>query len=134
MRLHLDPNKLSGFGLTPADIRFALTRENIDLPTGTIEGYYTDLSIRTLGRMETEEEFNNLIIREVNGVPVKLKDVGRAELGPENIRTIFRGNHGTPQIGIAITHAGGKLHCHCRRGVQTVERLKENSPTTLGWV
>ena len=132
MRLHLDPNKLSGFGLTPADIRFALTRENIELPTGTIEGYYTDLSIRTLGRMETEEEFNNLIIREVNGVPVKLKDVGRAELGPENIRTIFRGNHGTPQIGIAITPQPGVNYIAIADEVyKRVERLKEELPDDI---
>jgi multidrug efflux pump len=107
MRLHLDPNKLSAYGMTPSDIRIALGRENIELPTGTIEGYYTDLSIRTLGRLETEDDFNNMIIREVNGIPVKVKDVGRAELAPENEMTLFRGNNGTPQIGVAITSQPG---------------------------
>lgn len=107
MRLHLDPNKLSAYGMTPSDIRIALSRENIELPTGTIEGYYTDLSIRTLGRLETEDDFNNMIIREVNGIPVKVKDVGRAELAPENEMTLFRGNNGTPQIGVAITSQPG---------------------------
>lgn len=107
MRIHLDPNKLSAFGLTPADIRLALNRENIELPSGVVEGYYTDLSIRTLGRLETEEEFSNLIVRDVGGVPVKLKDIGRVELAPENERTIFRGNFGIPQIGIAITTQPG---------------------------
>lgn len=107
MRIHLDPNKLSAFALTPADIRLALNRENIELPSGVVEGYYTDLSIRTLGRLETEEEFSNLIVRDVDGVPVKLKDVARVELAPENERTIFRGNFGIPQIGIAITTQPG---------------------------
>lgn len=107
MRLHLDPNRLAAYGMTPSDIRVALSRENIELPTGTIEGYYTDLSIRTLGRLETEDDFNNMIIREVDGIPVKVKDVGRAELAPENEMSLFRGNYGTPQIGIAITSQPG---------------------------
>jgi len=132
MRLHLDPNKLSGFGLTPSDIRLALNRENIELPTGTIEGYYTDLSIRTLGRLETEEDFNNLIIREVGGVPVKLKDVGRAELSPENERTIFRVNYGTPQIGIAITPQPGVNYITIADEVyKRVKLLKQELPEDI---
>ncbi|MDX9847763.1 MAG: efflux RND transporter permease subunit [Tenuifilaceae bacterium] len=132
MRLHLDPNKLSAFGLTPSDIRLALNRENIELPTGTIEGYYTDLSIRTLGRLETEEDFNNLIVREVGGVTVKLKDVARVELAPENERSIFRGNYGTPQIGIAITPQPGVNYITIADEVyKRVELLKRELPEDI---
>jgi multidrug efflux pump len=132
MRLHLDPNKLAGFGLTPSDIRFALSRENIELPTGIIEGYYTDLSIRTLGRLETEDDFNNLIIREVGGVAVKLKDVARVELSPENERSIFRGNYGTPQIGIAITPQPGVNYITIADEVyKRVEMLKRELPDDI---
>jgi multidrug efflux pump len=132
MRLHLDPNKLAGFGLTPSDIRFALSRENIELPTGVIEGYYTDLSIRTIGRLETEEDFNNLIIREVGGVAVKLKDVARVELSPENERSIFRGNYGTPQIGIAITPQPGVNYITIADEVyKRVEQLKRELPDDI---
>jgi hydrophobe/amphiphile efflux-1 (HAE1) family protein len=132
MRLHLDPNRLSGFGLTPGDIRLALSRENIELPTGTIEGYYTDLSIRTLGRLETEEDFNNLIIREVGGVAIKLKDVARVELAPENERSIFRGNYGTPQIAIAITPQPGVNYITIADEVyKRVEMLQRELPDDI---
>ena len=132
MRLHLDPNKLAAYKLTPSDIRTALTRENIELPTGIIEGYYTELSIRTLGRMETVEDFNNLIIREVNGVPVKLKDVGIAELAPENERSLLRGNYGTPQIGIAITPQPGVNYIEIADEVyKRIEQLKRELPEDI---
>ncbi len=132
MRLHLDPNKLAAYGLTPSDIRLALTRENIELPTGTIEGYYTELSIRTLGRLETEDDFNNLIIREVQGVPVKLKDVGRAELAPENERSLLRGNYGTPQIGIALTSQPGVNYIEIADNVyERLELMKREMPDDI---
>lgn len=132
MRLHLDPNKLAAYKLTPSDIRIALGRENIELPTGIIEGYYTELSIRTLGRMETEEDFNNLIIREVNGVPVKLKDVGRAELAPENERSLLRGNYGTPQIGIAITPQPGVNYIEIADEIyRRIDQLKREMPEDI---
>ncbi|HPF94836.1 MAG TPA: efflux RND transporter permease subunit, partial [Tenuifilaceae bacterium] len=132
MRLHLDPNKLAAYGLTPSDIRLALTRENIELPTGTIEGYFTELSIRTLGRLETEDDFNNLIIREVQGVPVKLKDVGRAELAPENERSLLRGNYGTPQIGIALTSQPGVNYIEIADNVyERLELMKREMPDDI---
>ncbi len=132
MRLHLDPSKLAAYNLTPGDIRTALNRENIELPTGIIEGYYTELSIRTLGRMETEDDFNNLIIREFGGVPIKLKDVGRAELAPENERTLMRGNMGTPQIGVAITPQPGVNHIEIADEVyKRLEQLKLELPEDI---
>ncbi|MFO8023372.1 MAG: efflux RND transporter permease subunit, partial [Perlabentimonas sp.] len=132
MRMHLDPNKLAAYGLTPSDIRLALSRQNIELPTGTIEGYYTDLSIRTLGRIETEEEFNDLIIRHVDGVAVKFKDVGRAELAPENERTLLRGNNATPQIGIAITPQPGVNYITIADEVYNrVKQLEKELPSDI---
>jgi len=102
MKLLLDPIKMAGFGLTPSDIRSALTTQNVELPSGRIEGTTVDLTIRTFGRMSTEEEFNDLILREVNGKIVRLKDIGSAEIRPENERTLLRGNGGVPMIGIAV--------------------------------
>lgn len=107
MKLQLDPAKMSAYSVTPQDIRNALQRENIELPSGIIEGYATELSIRTLGRLETEEEFNNLIIIENEGSTVRLRDIGLAELKAENEKTILRGNNLTPMVGIAITPQPG---------------------------
>ena len=64
MRLWLDPIKMSGYGITPIDVKNAVDKENVELPSGSIEGNTVELTIRTLGLMHTAEEFNNLILRE----------------------------------------------------------------------
>ena len=84
IKLYMDPVKLAGYRLTPGDIRTALIRENVELPSGRIEGYGTELTIRTRGRLTTPAEFNDMIIRESDGTVIRMKDVGRAVLAPEN--------------------------------------------------
>jgi multidrug efflux pump len=110
MKLLIDPSRLAAHGLTPVDVRNALNRENVELPSGRIEGYNTELSIRTFGRLSTPEEFNELIIKETQGSVVKFRDVGRAVLAPENERTILRGNGGVPMVAVAITPQPGSNH------------------------
>ncbi|MCB9165640.1 MAG: efflux RND transporter permease subunit, partial [Flavobacteriales bacterium] len=107
MKLQLDPVKMAGYRITPSDVRTALDRENVELPSGRIEGYRTELTIRTMGRLETPEQFNDLILRDEGGVVVRLRDVGRAELQPENERSLLRGNGAVPQVGIAVTPQPG---------------------------
>ncbi|NLM93398.1 MAG: efflux RND transporter permease subunit [Bacteroidales bacterium] len=109
MRLWLDPVKLAGYGLTPLDVRNAINRENVELPSGSIEGATTELTIRTLGLMTTPEEFNNLIIKEESGLVVRFRDVGRAELGPEDQRSFAKRN-GIPMVGNAIVPQPGSNH------------------------
>lgn len=107
IKLLLDPTKLAGYGLTPGDVRTALNRENIELPSGRIEGYGTELTIRTKGRLTTPAEFDNMIIREKNGTVIRMRDIGSAQLLPENERTILKGNKGIPMVGVAITPQPG---------------------------
>ena len=102
IKLFIDPIKLAGYGLTPSDIREAVSRENIELPSGRVEGYGTELSVRTIGRLSTKEQFDNLIIRESEGTLVKFRDIGHAELMPENEKTVMRGNGKVPMVGLAI--------------------------------
>ncbi|MEE4213772.1 MAG: efflux RND transporter permease subunit, partial [Bacteroidales bacterium] len=109
MRLWLDPVKLAGYGLTPLDVRNAINRENIELPSGSIEGNTTELTIRTLGLMSTPEEFNNLIIKQDGDQIVRFRDIGRAELGPEDIRGIMKLN-GIPTVGTVIIPQPGANH------------------------
>jgi multidrug efflux pump len=101
MRLMIDPSKLAGYGLTPMDVRSAISRENVELPSGTIEGATTQLTIRTMGLMSTPKEFNDLIIKQSGDLIVRFKDIGRAELGPEDIRGILKTN-GVPMVMVAI--------------------------------
>lgn len=101
MRLWMDPNKLAAYQLTPLDVLNAVDRDNVELPSGRVEGVNTELTVRTLGRINTPQEFNNLIIKEEGDNIVKFRDIGRAELAPENERTILK-RDGIPMVGIAV--------------------------------
>ncbi len=101
MRLWLDPVKLTALGVSPVEIQQALARENVELPSGTVQGQATQLTLRTMGRLTTAEEFNNLVIRRDESSLVRMSDVGYAELYAENDQTIFRVN-GVPGVALAV--------------------------------
>ena len=101
MRLNIDPERLASFRLTAPDIVNALTKQNIELPSGSIEGNNTELTVRTQGRLATVEDFNNLIIREEGDRIVKFSDVGNAVIAPENEKTFFKRDM-VPMISIAV--------------------------------
>lgn len=90
MRLWIDPLKLAAFHLTIQDVYAALIRENLELPSGKIAGVQTELTIKTFGRLTTEEDFNHLIIRNDNNGLILLQDIGEAVLGPETPETAAR--------------------------------------------
>jgi len=87
MRLWLDPFKMASAGITSLDIKNAVSRENIELPSGRVEGDMTELTLRTLGLMETTEQFNDLIVKQEGNTILRLSDIGNAELYPENDRS-----------------------------------------------
>ena len=101
MRLWLDRERLAGYGLTPQDVEDALRRQNIEVPSGRIESTQREFTVLSETDLRTPEEFNRLIVREVNGYPVRLRDVGRAELGPQDERNRLRVN-GRPAVGMGI--------------------------------
>jgi hydrophobe/amphiphile efflux-1 (HAE1) family protein len=84
MRLWFDPAKMSAFNLTPADVNVALQKENVEMPGGKIRGSATELTVKTFGRLITEDDFNNLIIRQTDNQVIRLSDIGEAVLGPQN--------------------------------------------------
>lgn len=105
MRLRFEPVKLAAYQLTAEDIRKALLRENIDLPSGRIEGNNSELSIRTLGRLTTIKDFEEMPIKQVGNTLIRLKDIGSAELGEVNERTAIineTGNLNRIGVGVAI--------------------------------
>ncbi|MEZ5034440.1 MAG: efflux RND transporter permease subunit [Chitinophagaceae bacterium] len=106
MRIWLDPAKLASYNVTANDVEAALAKENVELPSGKISGNNTELTVRTFGRLNTEEQFNNLIVKNVNGADIKLKDIGEADLGTENEESMLRGN-GTPMIALALVPQPG---------------------------
>lgn len=106
MRLWMEPSRLAAYGLTPIDIFEALQRENVELPTGRIEGMATELTVRTMSRLSTPEEFNNMIIRQEGDNIVRFRDVGLAMLAPENERTVLK-RDGIPMVGVVIVPQPG---------------------------
>jgi hydrophobe/amphiphile efflux-1 (HAE1) family protein len=101
MRLWIDPNKLNAYNIAFNDITSVLKKENADIPSGKIYGNKTELIIRTLGRLSTEKDFLDMIIREdANGI-VRLSDVAKVEIGPEQYEHSWRMN-GVSGVGIAI--------------------------------
>ncbi|RYG06699.1 MAG: efflux RND transporter permease subunit, partial [Chitinophagaceae bacterium] len=106
MRMWVDPSKLAAYGLTTADIRTALSRENVELPSGKVTGENTELAVKTLGNLSNEEEFNNLIIKTEGDRIIRFRDVGSATFGPENLETILR-ESGTQMVGLALVPQPG---------------------------
>jgi multidrug efflux pump len=131
MRLWIEPDKLAAYQMTPLDVRNALQRENIELPSGSVEGNTTELVVRTRGRLDTPEEFNNLIVKEEGGRLVRFKDVGYAELGPENLRTILK-RDGVPMVGNAVIPQPGSNHIEIADEVYArLDQIKRELPEDI---
>ena len=106
IRMKMDPARLAAYGLTPLDVRTAVSRENVELPSGRIEGDKTELTIRTLGRLRTVDEFNDLIIAKNGDRVVKFSDIGIAEIDAENIRSHLLSN-GKPSVNVVLVPQPG---------------------------
>jgi len=131
MRLWLDPVKLAGYKMTPLDVRNAITRENVELPSGSIEGNTTQLTIRTLGLMSTPKEFDDLILKQTGDQIVRFKDIGRAELGPEDIRGILK-RDGVPMVSNAVIPQPGSNHIEIVDEVyKRLEYIKKDLPEDI---
>ena len=128
MRLWLDPAKMAGYGITPTDIKTALDRENVELPSGSIEGNTTELTIRTMGLMHTTREFNDLVVREDADRIIRMSDVGRAELGPQDTRSYMKMN-GIPMVGVVVIPQPGANHIEIADAVYArMESMKKDLP------
>ena len=133
MRLWLDPIKMSGYGVTPMDVKSAVDRENVELPSGSIEGDNMELSIRTLGLMHTAEEFNSLIIKEDNNRIVRFSDIGRAELEARDLKSYMKMN-GVPTIGVVVIPQPGANHIDIANEVYNrMEMMKKDLPEDVSY-
>ncbi len=132
MRLELDPTKMRELNITPIDLQNALNVQNIELPSGKVEGTATELTVRTIGRLYTVEEFDNLIIRESNNTLIRLKDIGRARLGAEAERTLLRGNGVIPMVGIALQPQPGSNYIEIvDEAFKRLELMKKDLPEDI---
>lgn len=133
MRLWMDPIKLASLKLAPSDVLQAVNRENVELPSGRVEGNNTELTVRTLGRLNTEDDFNNLIIKEDGGNVVRFSDIGRAQLYPENDRTILR-RDGIPGCALAIVAQPGANNIDiAERLYQKLDQIQRDLPPDVSY-
>ena len=134
MRLWMDPIKLASLKLAPSDVLQAVNRENVELPSGRVDGASTELTIRTMGRLSTEEDFNNLIVKESDGNVVRFKDIGNAELYPENDRTVLKRN-GVPGVAIAIIAQPGANNINISEGVYAkLKQIERDLPPDVTYL
>ena len=124
MRIWLDPVKMAAYGITPIDVKNAITSENVELPSGSIEGNTVELTLRTMGQMHTAKEFNNVILKEINGNVVRVSDIGYAELGPADIKSYMKMN-GVPMVGVAVIPQPGANHIEIADAVYERMRTME---------
>jgi multidrug efflux pump len=131
MRIWMEPARMAAQNITAQDIKGALDRENIELPSGKLQGDNTELTVKTVGRFKTEEDFNNLIIKTDGAKIIRLKDVGYAMLGAENEESILRINN-VPRVGIAISAQPGSNVLDIAHEVNSrMEVLKADLPDDL---
>jgi len=131
MRLWIDPMKLSSYALTVAEVKTALNKENVQLPSGKITGANTELSVNTLGNLSTEEQFNNLIIRSQGDKIIRFSDIGTVDLGPENLETQMT-ESGTPMVGLAIIPQPGTNYLDIATlFYEQLDKLKKELPQDI---
>lgn len=128
VRLRMDPSLLAAYGVTPMDVRDAVSRENVELPSGRIEGDNTELTIRTLGRLMTIEDFNNLVILEDGDKVVRFRDLGVAEVDAENTHSIMKRN-GVPMVAcVIIPQPGANYIDIVDRAYKVMEEMQKDLP------
>ncbi len=101
MRVWLDRDRMAAYGLTPQDVENALKRQNVELPSGRIESRQREFTVLTESDLRTPEQFNDLIIKETKGYPIRLRDIGYAEIGAADDRNAVRVN-GNPSVGLGV--------------------------------
>ena len=128
MRLWLDPIKMAGYGITPMDVKNAVDNENVELPSGSIEGNTIELNIRTMGLMSTAKMFDDLIIKHDGNQIIRFSDIGRAEFGAADIQSYMKMN-GVPMVGVVVVPQPGANHIDIADAVyQRMEQMKKDLP------
>src|SRR6188472_2857978 len=120
----VDIQKLNSYGLSIAQVRDAIAAENVEVPGGTVEQGKGQLLLRTLGRIEATEDFNNIVIATTNDTPIRVSDIGRAEDGFERPTTaVWLGDK--PAVMLDIRRAMGE------NTVSVIEAVRERLKTVL---
>jgi hydrophobe/amphiphile efflux-1 (HAE1) family protein len=125
MRLWLNPNKMAARSITTSDIITTLRSNNIELPSGRLEGPEREFTLRTLGELSTPDEFNQLIIKTVNGTPIRMNDIGTATIGARSERSLVRMN-GKTAVGLGVVKQSKANTLEVANGVKSA--IKDIEP------
>src|SRR5690554_2654280 len=131
MRLSINPQKLAAYSLTPLDVQNALRRANVELPSGRIEGADVELTVRTMGRLATVADFENLILKQDGSRIVRFRDVGTVRLGAQNERSVLM-RDGEPMVGVVLRPLPGANYIAIvDEFYARVEEIKKDIPPDL---
>ncbi len=131
MRIWIKPMQLAAYQLSFSDIETALSRENVELPAGKIYGNNTELTVKTFGRLTTEEDFGNLIIKADNNRVIHLRDVAEVVLGPENEETVLK-ESGVPMVGLGLVPQPGSNYIEiATEFYKRYEQIKKDAPQDI---
>ncbi|MBN3521440.1 efflux RND transporter permease subunit [Algoriphagus lutimaris] len=132
IRLRMDPLKMASYGVTPLDVLSKVQSENVELPSGRIEGETIELSVRTKSRLSTPQEFNSLIIKEDQNNIVRFQDIGKAELAALNERTVLK-RDGVPMVGVVLVPLPGSNNIEIvDEFYRRLEFIKKDLPEDVG--
>ena len=131
MRIWLDPTKLAAHGLTPVDVKNAINKENVELPSGSIEGNTMELPLRTMGQMHTAEEFNNIILKKDGGNIVRVRDIGEVMIDAADQKSYMKMND-VPMVGVVVVPQPGANHIEIADAVyERMEQIKKDLPDDI---
>lgn len=131
MRIWVNPMKLAAYHLAFSDIEAALNRENVELPAGKIYGNSTELTVKTFGRLSSEDDFNDLIISSANNQTIRLHDVADVVLGPENEETVLK-ESGVPMVALALIPQPGSNYIEiAKEFYKRYDQIKKDAPKDI---
>jgi multidrug efflux pump len=131
MRIWLNRQRLAAYNLTPLDVENALRSQNVEIPSGRIESTMREFTVLMQTDLQKPEQFNNIIIRSVNGYPVRLRDVGHAELGAADERNAVRVN-GNPAVGLGVVKQSTANTLEVGRAVKAeLPKINTSMPTGM---
>ena len=131
MRIWLDPAKLAAHELTPVDVKNAINKENVELPSGSIEGNTMELQLRTMGQMHTAEEFNNIILKKDGGKIVRVRDIGEVMIDAADLKSYMKMND-VPMVGVVVVPQPGANHIEIANAVyERMEQIKKDLPEDI---
>lgn len=132
IRLRMDPLKMASYGITPMDVLSKIQTENVELPSGRIEGQSIELSVRTKSRLSSPQEFDQLIIKESETNIVRFQDIGTAELSALNEKTLLRRN-GVPMVAVVLVPLPGSNNIEIAdEFYKRLEFIKKDLPADIG--